>query len=180
MKGTYAVVPKPQRKIMARIHLVVGPVGAGKSTFVFELCKAHEAVRMNLDEWMACLFRPDRPEHDIVAWYTERTARCIEQIWRQTIRTIEVGTDVVLEIGLIRRRDRERIYDRAKGIDLTIYVLDAPRDVRRERVKKRNREKGDTFSMEVPLEFFEMASDLWEPINDDERENRDVRLLPMD
>ncbi|RYY59778.1 MAG: ATP-binding protein, partial [Comamonadaceae bacterium] len=42
-------------------------------------------------------------------------------------------------------------------------VLDAPREVRRERVLQRNAEQGETFSMVVPLHIFELASDLWQP-----------------
>ena len=52
---------------------------------------------------------------------------------------------------------------------------DAPRDVRRERVERRNRDQGATFSMVVPPAIFELASDMWEPLDDDERAGRDVR-----
>lgn len=164
---------------MAQIHLLVGPVAAGKSTFALQLCQKHRAVRMNLDEWMATLFRPDRPATGVLEWYIERTGRCIEQIWKQTTRTLEVGTDVVLEIGLILRRDRERFFERvdASGHALTVYMLDASRETRRERVLKRNRERGETFSMEVPLDFFEMASDRWEPLDEVECSGRDVRFI---
>src|SRR5690606_18269563 len=65
-----------------RVHLVVGPVGAGKSTFARRLARARAAIYLALDEWMAVLFRPDRPEGDIASWYAERAARCVEQIWR--------------------------------------------------------------------------------------------------
>jgi predicted kinase len=163
---------------MARIHLVVGPVAAGKSTFALDLCRKHRAIRVNLDEWMAVLFRPDRPESNVVEWYVERTSRCVELIWRQAARMIDAGTDVVLEIGLILRHDRESFYERveARGYELTVYVLDAPRDVRRDRVLRRNRERGETFSTEVPLPFFELASDLWQPLDDSECRGRDVRF----
>lgn len=165
---------------MARIHLVVGPVGAGKSTFALGLCREHGAVRLTLDEWMTELFRPDRPDTGIMEWYVERTERCIEQIWRVAGGIVQVGTDVVLEIGLIQRRDREAIYWRADAqkLDLSIYVLDAPREVRRERVMKRNEERGETFSMEVPPQIFELASDMWEPLSKAECEGRDVRFIP--
>jgi predicted kinase len=164
---------------VARIHLVVGPVAAGKSTFALELCRTHRAVRINLDEWMAALFRPDRPEANVPPWYVERAARCVELIWRQTARTIDAGTDVVLEIGLILRDDRARFYQRveAGGYALTVYALDAPREVRRERVQQRNQERGETFSMEVPLPFFELASDMWQPLDVDEYSLRDVRFV---
>jgi predicted kinase len=173
-----------QRKVggVPRIHLIVGPVAAGKSTFALELSKQHRAVRLNLDEWMAQLFSPDRPDEGVMSWYTERTARCIEQIWRLTISIIEAGTDVILEIGLIQRRDRERLYRRvaARGYDLTIHVLDAPRELRRERVQQRNQDKGATFSMVVPEHIFELASDMWEPLEEDECSGRDVHFMFTD
>ncbi len=161
---------------MARIHLVVGPVGAGKSTFAARLGAEHRAVRYTLDEWMADLFRPDRPDTGVMEWYVARTTRCIDLIWKQTERTLAAGTDVVLEIGLIQRADRERLYERVDlgRHDLAIYVLDAPRDVRWARVEARNREQGATFSMVVPQPVFELASDLWEPLEDDECEGRVV------
>ncbi|MCH9681918.1 MAG: ATP-binding protein [Deltaproteobacteria bacterium] len=165
---------------MARIHLVIGPVGAGKSTFAQGLCREHQAVRLTLDDWMTRLFRPDRPDTDVLAWYVERTHRCVDQIWQVTRSALEAEANVVLEIGLILRRDRLAFYERvdARELDLTIYVVDAPREVRRQRVARRNVEQGDTFSMVVPPDFFEMASDMWEPPLDDECEHRDVRFVP--
>lgn len=44
---------------MARLHLIVGPVGAGKSTFGRKLSRDVGAVRLTLDEWMATLFGDD-------------------------------------------------------------------------------------------------------------------------
>lgn len=163
-----------------RIHLLVGPVGAGKSTFALRLAAQQRAVYLNLDEWMAALFRPDRPDTDVMAWYIERSQRCAEHMWTLTRRIVATGTDAVLEIGLIERDARERFYDRveAEGTPLTVYVLDAPREVRRERVERRNREQGDTFSMVVPPAIFELASDLWQPVLEGECAGRDVRFLP--
>jgi hypothetical protein len=68
----------------------------------------------------------------------------------------------------------------ASGFGMSAYVLDAGRDIRRERVLTRNRAKGSTFSMVVPLEVFELASDLWEPLDPAECAGRDVRFLRTD
>lgn len=57
------------------------------------------------------------------------------------------------------------------------YLLDAPRDVRPERVRQRNREKEPTYARDVSDAFFERASDYREPINEVERERYDVRAI---
>lgn len=164
---------------MATIHLVIGPVGAGKSTTAQHLAAKHSAVVINLDDWMATLFSADRPSDNVIAWYVERTDRCLAQIWKMTAGIVEAGTDVVLEIGLIQRSARAWLYERVDtgGFSLTVSVVDAPRDVRRQRVIRRNEERGATFSMVVPLPIFERASDLWEPPDDDECRSRDIRFL---
>ncbi len=42
---------------------------------------------------------------------------------------------------------------------------------------RRNEERGATFAQVVPAEFFELASDLWEPPDDDEARHRSIRFL---
>ncbi|NUP09714.1 MAG: AAA family ATPase [Polyangiaceae bacterium] len=162
-----------------RVYLVIGPVGAGKSTFALGLAKTHRAVRLTLDDWMTTLFAKDRPGSDVTSWYIERADRAVDQIWKVAAAILEVGIDVVLEIGLIRRDDRERFYRRvdAASIALTVFVLDADRATRRRRVEERNDARGATFSMHVPPAIFELASDLWEAPDDAEREARDMRFI---
>src|SRR5262249_35338683 len=118
----------------------------------------------------------------IVEWYIERASRCIDQIWALAKGVAATGAGVVLEIGLLQRAERERLYERAArdGIRLTIHVVDAARDVRRARVMKRNETKGATFSMVVPPAIFELASDRWEPPDADECAGRDVRFIHTD
>lgn len=160
------------------LHLIIGPVGAGKSTFARKLAQQQRAVLLVLDDWMAQLYGADeRPATGRIEWYLERRDRCLAQIWKLTAALCEVGTRVVLEIGLIRRAEREAFYRRVEdaGYGLTVYVLDAPRDVRRARVLRRNEERGETFAQVVPLDFFELASDLWEPPDDDEARERSIR-----
>lgn len=162
------------------LHLILGPVGAGKSTFARALGKKHRAVQLILDDWMAQLFGADeRPRAGRIEWYIERRDRCLEQIWKLTAALCEVGTPVVLELGLIRRAERDAFYRRVEdaGYELTVYLLDAPREVRRERVLRRNEERGETFAQVVPPEFFELASDMWEPPDDDEANARSIRYV---
>ncbi|HEY6558186.1 MAG TPA: ATP-binding protein [Polyangiaceae bacterium] len=164
----------------ARVHLLLGPVGAGKSTFALELAREHAAVRLTLDEWMTALFQPDRPQTGVIEWYVERAGRCVDQIWSVAEGILDAGVSVILEIGLLQRHQRETFYGRVSGRELTIHVLDAAREVRRARVEQRNRMQGATFSMVVPPAVFELASDLWEPPDSLECEGREVRVLRTD
>jgi predicted kinase len=165
-----------------RVHLVVGPVGAGKSTFATGLARDHRALRFTLDAWMVVLFRPDRPDTGVVEWYVERAARCVETIWGVALGAVDVGVDVVLEIGLLQRRERERFYARVAeaGVALRVVVVDADREVRRQRVEARNRVQGATFSMVVLPAIFDLASDMWEPPEPAECAGRDVRFVRTD
>lgn len=164
---------------MSPICLIEGPVGAGKSTFAAGLCEERHAVHLNLDDWMARLFRPDRPQAGVMPWYIERKDRCIEQIWRVSDGIARAGGSVVLELGLVQRVSRLDFYARvdASAHRLQVFVLDAPREIRRERVRRRNVEKGATFSMEVPDHFFELASDLWEPPDEEEAQERQIQFI---
>lgn len=164
---------------MPIVHLIEGPVGAGKSTFARALAAEHRAVWFNLDDWYARLFRADRPAEGLLAWYVERKQRCHEQILRVTRSLLDVGTDAVLELGLVRRSDRQRFYDELDGLpcELRVYVLDAPEAVRRTRVRERNSSRTDTFSIEIPDAVFDMASRMWEPPDETECEGRTVQRI---
>ncbi|MEK9946443.1 MAG: ATP-binding protein [Alphaproteobacteria bacterium] len=167
---------------MAHVHLIEGPVGAGKSTFAAQLSKAHAAPHLALDDWMATLFGPGRPDGDIMPWYVERKDRCIEQIWKIAQGLIDTGTDVILELGLIQRAARADFYARLDGayIAHTVYVLDAPKEIRHARVRHRNETQGATFSMVVPDAIFELASTIGEPPDEAECAGRGIQCVATD
>ncbi|WP_428622647.1 AAA family ATPase [Sedimenticola sp.] len=156
---------------MANIHLIEGPVGAGKSTYAAKLSFEKRAVHIALDAWFSQLYSPDRPPGEFSpSWYIERKGRLLGVIWDHSCHLLDSGIDVILELGLIQRDERHRFYSLAElsGFPITLHVLDAPRDTRLERVQLRNIEQGETFSMVVPDSVFDMASDLWEPPNEEE------------
>jgi predicted kinase len=72
--------------------------------------------------------------------HVERAARCVETIWGVALGAVDAGVDVVLEIGLLQRRERKRFYARVAnaGVALCVVVVDADRQVRRQRVEARN------------------------------------------
>jgi len=167
---------------MPKVHLIEGPVGAGKSTFAKSIALRTGGIHVPLDEWFVKLFSPDRPAADFVPWYVERKKRLHELIWSHAREIVASGKDAILELGLIQRQSRvafcRRVVD--DGFDLAVHVLDAPREVRRLRVQRRNAERGPTFSMIVSDAVFEMASDLWEPPDAIERGTFAIELVAGD
>lgn len=164
---------------MSRVHLIEGPVGAGKSTFGAALAASSNGVHIPLDEWFATLFSPDRPGGDFVPWYVERKERLLGLIWNHSRRILASGRDVVLELGLIQQQPRIQFCRMItnEGFPPHIHVLDAPLEIRRARVQRRNEERGPTFSMVVPDHVFEMASKLWESPDELECEEFEVSFV---
>jgi predicted kinase len=153
------------------LHLLIGPVGAGKTTYAQQKTARTPGVFLDLDTWMVRLFAADpRPSENVMAWYLERRDRCRDLIWDVALSVLHCGSDVFLELGLLAAMERETFYAKARdeGLRLVVYLLDAPRAVRRERVAQRNRSSGP-FVQIVPSEFFERASDAWQPPSELER-----------
>ncbi|WP_288469462.1 MULTISPECIES: AAA family ATPase [Comamonadaceae] len=164
---------------MSQVHLVEGPVGAGKSTFSAVLAASRNGVHIPLDAWFVALYSPDRPEGDFVPWYVQRKDRLLRLIWSHSRKILASGREVVLELGLIQRWQRNEFCRMIanEGFSPRIHVLDAPLEIRRQRVRHRNEEKGSTFSMVVPDHVFDMASRLWEPPDELECEEFEVLFV---
>lgn len=177
--SSYNAYPVNESHAMNQVHLIEGPVGAGKTTFSTVLAQNIGGIHIALDEWFARLFSPDRPEGDFVPWYVQRKERLLDLIWIHSQKILDSGRDVVLELGLIQQLPRMAFCRRIveEGFSLRIQVLDAPLELRRERVRRRNEEKGPTFSMLVPAHIFEIASALWEPPDEFEREEFDIDFV---
>jgi len=168
-----------RRNSQATIHLVEGPVGAGKSTYAAQLAVQYSAPRFNLDEWMVTLFSADRPETGFMPWYAERKDRCIEQIWNLSSDLIESEQSAVLELGLIQREDRRDLYKRVDDmeISLVVYVLDVPKEVRQQRVRQRNTQRSGTFRMHVSDKIFELANSMWQAPDEVECRERNIQYV---
>ena len=142
---------------MPSLHIVFGPLGAGKSTFARQLSKSVNGVRFSIDEWMHRLYGPDLPTPISLAWIFPRVQRCEAQIWHTSLHILASGCNVVLDLGFMRETDRTAIRLQAgqAGYPVLSYFVDANRQVRRERVLQRNVDKGETYAFDVSGPMFD-------------------------
>ena len=153
------------------LNLLIGSVGAGKTTFAGRRIARTPAVFLDLDACMVRLYGNDtRPSENVIDWYFERRERCRGLLWDVAGMVLSSGGDVFLELGLVTVAEREEFYStsRSEEFKMIVYLLDAPRAVRRERVAERNRSAGPHTQI-VPSEFFERASDAWQHPTEAER-----------
>jgi len=148
----------------ATLHVIFGPSGAGKTTYANAFARREKAVAFILDEWMARLFAPDMPEPIEYEWMIQRVARCEAQIWSVAAGVLATGTPVILDIGLMRRADRDRVREiaEAAGLPLQFHYVTASAEVRRARVAERNVVRGENFAIEVTPEMFEFVEGVFE------------------
>ena len=149
----------------ATLNVIFGPCGAGKTTYAHTFARREKAVAFILDDWMARLFGPDMPEPLEYEWMLERVGRCEAQIWSVAAGALAAGTSVILDIGLMRKADRERVRQIAEATDLPLqwHFVDAPQEVRRARVAGRNVVRGESFAIEVSPDMFDFIEGVYEP-----------------
>lgn len=154
----------------AAVHAIVGPVGVGKTTYGRRWAAEHGAVHLVIDEWLRTLYGPDAPEPPSLEWMLPRVRRCESQLWTVIEQIVRCGVPCVVELGLFRRdeRDRLRAEAAARGLPLQLHYLHAPAPVRAARVAARNA-GGDTLTVEVDDATFTWAEAYYQPLDDDER-----------
>jgi predicted kinase len=154
---------------MPTVHLICGSTGAGKTTYAIALAARTGAVRFSIDEWMNTLFVADRPASPDIPWALERLERCERQMWALAEQLIERDVNVVFDVGLSTRDQRERLrmlvaQTRAES---KLHYLDVNLETRRARVLSRGpRTRAQSF--EISPAMFDAMENYFEPPTDDE------------
>ncbi len=154
------------------IHLVCGPIGAGKTTYAMGLAEETNSIRFSEDEWLARLFVPDAPEElleqpmQVVGeWATEKYLRCRSQIWSVCKQLLSNNISIILDGAAANQSQRDVIRKKAidNNVEFQLHYITAPTDVRHKRVFERNQDQGRTYSLEVTLAMFEHTEKFFEP-----------------
>lgn len=141
---------------MTRLILVCGPTGAGKTSYSLSLAKEIDAVRFSIDSWMQTLFSKDVTSLNYT-WLLERVYRCYEQIWEVSEQVLSVDGNVILDLGFTTKQQRKYFTKKANKIGITseLHYLDAPVEIRKQRVENRNFNKDPAlYSFEVSETMF--------------------------
>jgi predicted kinase len=157
-------------KSMPTAHLICGSTGAGKTRYAMALAERTKGVLLSMDEWMSVLFIPDRPNPPNLEWAIERTERCERQMWAVARQVIARGIDVVLDWGLSRvlERDRVRTWVAQAAAESKLHYLDVGRDTRLRRVLERNRDRSVPHAFELTEAMFDQIESWFESPTEDE------------
>jgi predicted kinase len=153
------------------IHLICGPIGAGKTTYAKSLSEKEGAILFSEDEWLSKLFVPDAPENlleqpmQVVGeWAAEKYQRCRSQIWLICQQLLNNGISIVLDGAAANEIQRDAIRKKALGhnVGFQLHYVTAAEEKRRKRVFERNIEQGETYSLEVTPAMYEHTESYFE------------------
>jgi predicted kinase/GNAT superfamily N-acetyltransferase len=131
---------------VARLIVLCGLPGSGKTTLSQRIAQATGALRMCPDEWMASM--------GASLWDQALRARLEAAQWVETRTLLLAGHDVVIEWGTWAREERDVLHDwcRANGVAVSLVHLDVDVDELRRRLAARNTLPGET---EVPVSLLD-------------------------
>ena len=123
---------------MARVILLCGLPGSGKTTSARRLAAERPGLRLSPDEWMAAL--------DIDLYDQPARARVEQLQWQVARDVVALGVTVIIEWGTWAREERDTIrrWCREHGVGVELHHLDVPTEVLWERLQRRNQVPGET------------------------------------
>ena len=122
---------------MAKVILVCGKIGSGKTTYAKALMEDHHAVLLSVDEVAIVLFGTETGKyHDLAVDQIKKV------LFDKSLEFINSKINVILDWGFWTREDRQEAEEFYKehGITYEWHYIDVPRDVMRRNLKKRNDE----------------------------------------
>lgn len=117
-------------------HILVGFIGAGKTTFARKIEQETGAIRFTKDEWMVRLFG-NTPPADTFVVYDDRMAALATDM---ALKCLAAGIDVVIDEGFWVKEHRDEIKGKviSAGATPILYYIEAPYELMKERTLRRS------------------------------------------
>ena len=149
---------------MAKIHLICGFMGFGKTTFSKDLATKLPAVCLTHDEFMVDLYGRNMPYADFHTHYHQVDT----VLWKLAKQILSTGTDVIMDYGFWNRQTRAEVQQKAKSLtpDVVWHQMVCDPETAKKRVLKRTREKDSELFIDEAC--FDEKLKQYEPISPDE------------
>lgn len=120
---------------MAKIFLICGFLGAGKTTISKQLAQQYDAEYMNVDETVAQMFAPEQYHNDWERCFSEAE----KVLWLKIQEYAKCDKSVVFDVGFWTRESRDEARLRAQqiGLEPVLYYVYAPDNILKQRISKR-------------------------------------------
>ncbi|MEM6591881.1 MAG: AAA family ATPase, partial [Cyanobacteria bacterium P01_C01_bin.73] len=111
------------------------------------------------------LYLPDMPNPPDMSWVAPRIERCEHLIWTLTEQAIASGIPVMLDVGMATESSREKFQTLCEslGCQYQFVFVDAPLDVRSQRVRDRNQQAPKTGDLPVTEAIFAFTNAQFQP-----------------
>jgi predicted kinase len=125
---------------MATAHLISGLPCSGKTTYAKARVADMNAVHFALDYWLITAFGSYSIQSIGHEEHVRRVLACRKLIWKSATGFLARGVDVILDDGFFFRDNRIQHIQQAKeiGAQAVIHYVQAPLEVLRNRIQKRN------------------------------------------
>lgn len=139
------------KNIQPTAHVIIGFIGAGKTTFAKKLEKISGALRFTKDEWMISIFGRD-PTIEGFEKYDERVTNLARDV---AIYCLKAGNDIIIDEGFWVRSQRDEIRQKIENVGgkVQFYYVKNTHETMKQRVSKRN-QKPTTDAFVISQEMY--------------------------
>lgn len=149
----------------ARLFLICGFIGSGKTTMATEVARREKALCLTLDEWVNKLYSPEA--NKIKAFDPQERVKDV--MWQVAVKALALGISTVLDWGFWTKKERDQYREKAEklGIKPTLIFVETPKEQCLARALQRNSDL-DQRSVKIDPDDFETWWSHFEPPSDEE------------